>query len=140
MTCGEIMSRHIVFCLPEDTVEHAAGLMREEGVGPVPVVADRESKKIVGIVTDRDLAIKVVAEGRDSKITTVDEVMTRNPVTCRQEDDVQNAMSLMTEHKVRRIPISDENERVVGIVSQADIATRSGDTKKTGQVVEDISR
>lgn len=133
------MSRHIVCCLPEDTVEHAAALMKEENVGPIPVVEDRENKKLVGIVTDRDLAVKVVAEGRDSKRTPVDEVMTRSLVTCRQDDDIQNAIRLMTEHQVRRIPVADDHSRLVGIIAQADIATKVGDTQQTGKVVENIS-
>jgi CBS domain-containing protein len=133
-----MMTKHIVYCVPEDTVEHAASLMREENVGPIPVVEDRESKKLIGIITDRDLAVKVVAQGRDSKMTPVEDVMTRNPITCRQDDNVQDALDLMRKHQVRRIPIADENNRILGIIAQADIATRIGDTQKTDDIVEGI--
>jgi CBS domain-containing protein len=90
-------------------------------------------------VTDRDLAVKVVAQGRDSKTTTVDEVMTKDPVTCRPEDDVQSALDLMSRHQVRRIPVAEDGNKVVGIISQADLATRIGDSSKIGNIVQDIS-
>jgi CBS domain-containing protein len=125
--------------VPEDTAEHAASLMKEENIGPIPVVDDRDSRKIVGIITDRDLAVKVVAEGRDSKMTPVEDVMTRNPITCRDNDNIQDALDLMRKHKVRRIPIADENNRILGIIAQADIATRIGDAQKIGDMVEGIS-
>jgi CBS domain-containing protein len=134
-----MMTKHIVYCVPEDTAEHAASLMKEENIGPIPVVDDRDSRKIVGIITDRDLAVKVVAEGRDSKMTPVEDVMTRNPITCRDNDNIQDALDLMRKHKVRRIPIADENNRILGIIAQADIATRIGDAQKIGDMVEGIS-
>jgi CBS domain-containing protein len=138
--CGEVMTEGPACCLPSDTADKAAQLMRAEDVGPVPVVADHQSKSLVGIVTDRDLAIKVVADGRDPKSTRVSEVMTTGVATCRREDDLQRALSLMEQHRVRRIPIVDEGRRIVGIIAQADVATRVEAPQETAEVVEEVSR
>ena len=96
--------------------------------------------RLIGIVTDRDLVMKVIAEGRDAKSTLVRDVMTINPVTCRPGNDVDEALILMADHKVRRVPVVDENNRIVGIISQADIATRVKKSKKTADVVQKISK
>jgi CBS domain-containing protein len=138
--CGEVMTENPACCLPSDAVDRAAQLMRAEDVGPVPVVADHQSKSLVGIVTDRDLAIKVVADGRDPKSTRVSEVMTTGVATCRREDDLQRALSLMEQHQVRRIPIVDEGRRIVGIIAQADVATRTEAPQETARVVEEVSK
>ena len=140
MKCSEIMTKDPVCCLPSDTVNKAAQLMKTENVGPIPVVADQDSKRLIGIVTDRDLALKVVAEAKDAKSTMVDDVMTTGVVACRADDNLQNALKAMEEHQVRRIPIIDDNDRVIGIIAQADIATRINQPKKTAEVVEGISK
>lgn len=104
------------------------------------MVRDLQTIKLVGIVTDRDLTVKVVAEGRDPKGIIVEEVMTCEPVTCHAEDNVQQALQLMAEHQVRRVPVIDDNGCLIGIIAQADIATRMAEPEKTAQVVEEISR
>ena len=139
MTCGEIMTRSVVCCVPEDTIEHAATLMKSEGVGPVPVIESHASRRLIGIVTDRDLVVKGIAEGRDTKSTKIKEIMTDHPIACFEKDDVDDAINLMSDYKVRRIPVVDDSNHILGIIAQADIATRLGKTKKTGDVVEDIS-
>ncbi len=78
MTCKDIMTSKPASCTPQDTVEKAAQLMKSKDVGPIPVVSE-DDKRVVGIVTDRDLTVKVLAEGRDPKTTQIDEVMTRYP-------------------------------------------------------------
>jgi len=138
--CSEVMTRDPACCLPGDTVDRAAQLMEAEDVGPVPVVEDQGTKKLVGIVTDRDLAIKIVAQGRDARSTKVEEVMTRDPVTCRPDDDLQQALDAMGQHQVRRIPVVDDNGSIVGIIAQADVATRTEEPEKTEDVVEKISQ
>jgi hypothetical protein len=120
-------------------VATAAQIMLREDVGPVPVVDGNESKRLVGIVTDRDLAMKVVAEGRDAYGTRVDQVMTSNPVTCQEDWDVMQAVKTMADHQVRRIPIVDSNGRLTGIVAQADVA-RTADEEQVGEMVEEISQ
>ncbi len=139
MTCGEIMTRSVVCCLPEDTIEHAATLMKSEHVGPIPVIESHASRRLIGIVTDRDLVVKGIAEGRDTKSTKVKEIMTDHPIACFEKDDVDDAISLMSDYKVRRIPVVDDGNHILGIIAQADVATRLSKTKKTGDVVEDIS-
>ena len=99
--CSEVMTKHVVCCLPDDTVSEVAQLMKREDVGPIPVVQDVETKKLVGIVTDRDLALKIVAEERDPKSTKVKEVMTRDLVTCKADDDIKKAIDAMVKHQLR---------------------------------------
>jgi Mg/Co/Ni transporter MgtE len=113
--------------------------MRREDVGPVLVVADHFEKRLVGIVTDRDLVIKVLAEGRYADEARVDAAMSASPVTCHQDDDVRDAMRKMAAHQVRRIPVVDDNHRLVGIIAQADLARRV-DEEEVGELVEDISQ
>src|SRR6266581_3586347 len=114
MKCNEIMTKDPTCCLPGDTVDQAAQLMKDEDVGPVPVLADQQTKRLLGIVTDRDQAVKVMAEARQIAGVKVEEVMTRNPVTCHADDDLQEAIDAMEEHRVRRIPIVDDDGRIVG--------------------------
>jgi CBS domain-containing protein len=134
----DIMSPDPVCCLTTDTVQHAAQLMRDEDVGSLPVVSDQQRKGLVGIVTDRDLAIKVIAEARGAT-TTVGDVMTSDVVTCRPDQDANHVMDLMARHQLRRIPVTDGNNQVIGIVAQADVAVRTDMPNKTGEVVERIS-
>jgi len=113
--------------------------MKQQDVGPVLVISDHTDNHLLGIVTDRDIAVNVVAEGRDPYSTRVDSVMTTDPVTCHPEDDVSEAVKIMSEYQVRRVPVVDDNECVVGIISQADIA-RQTDEGQTGEMVEEISQ
>ncbi|MGH7963118.1 MAG: CBS domain-containing protein, partial [Candidatus Binatia bacterium] len=139
-TCGEVMTKDPVFCLPGDTVNHVAQLMTTEDVGSIPVVENFQTRKLVGIVTDRDLAIQIVAEGRDPKGITVEEVMTKEPAACHAEDDLAQALEAMATYQVRRIPVVDANDQIIGIIAQADIATRIEAPEKTAEVVEEISK
>ena len=138
--CGEVMTKNPVCCLPNDMVAKAAQLMKGENIGSIPVIENDQTKKLVGIVTDRDLALKVVAEGRDAKSMKVEAAMTRKVVTCRAEDDLQKALDAMSEHQLRRIPIVDNDNKILGIISQADVATRVNQPEKTGEMVRQISQ
>jgi CBS domain-containing protein len=135
----EIMTSDPVCCTPQDSVTDVARLMKREDVGSVPVMKDRKSGKLSGIVTDRDLVLKVLAESRDPNSIEVEAVMTRTPVTCREDDDLENCLDAMEKHQIRRMPIVDASGRIVGIVAQADVATRGGEPKKTAELVEEIS-
>jgi len=123
-----------------DTVTSAAEIMKIEDVGAVPVVEDMTAKKLIGIITDRDITLSVVAERKSADQVKVDEVMSRNPVTCRAEEDVVNAMDRMAQHQIRRILVVDSKDHVKGIISQADVATRIDLPEKTANVLEDISQ
>ena len=114
--------------------------MKSKDIGGVPIIENEQTRKLVGIVTDRDLALKVVAGGRDSKSMKAEEVMTRKVVTCRAEDDLQKALDAMSEHKLRRIPVVDNNNGIVGIIAQADVATRVDQPEQTAAVVREISQ
>lgn len=139
MTCREAMTADPSCCVPSDSVAQAAQIMKREDVGPVLVVSDRNEKRLVGIVTDRDLAIKVLAEGRDAHSCRVDEVMSANPVTCEEDDDVRDAIRKMAQYQVRRIPVVDANNSLTGIIAQADVA-RLADEEQVGEMVEEISQ
>ena len=141
MKNSDIMTKDLVYSLPGDMVSDVAKLMKDEDIGPVLIVDDsHDGKRLVGIVTDRDLALKVVSEGRDPNSTRVEDVMTESLVTCRADDDVENAMRAMAQNQLRRIPVVDDNGQLVGIISQADLATRLNEPQSTAEVVKEISR
>ena len=117
-------------------VAYAAQMMRDEGVGLAPIV---EGQKLIGTVTDRDIAIRVVADGRDPQTTTVREIATTRLITIDPEQDIDEAMRLMADHQVRRLPVVEEDGKLAGVVAQADIAEHAS-AKDTGKVVEEISR
>jgi CBS domain-containing protein len=138
--CNEIMTKNPVCCLPNDLVTKAAKLMKSEHVGSIPVIENEETKKLVGIVTDRDLTIRIVAEGLDAKSTKVETVMTRKVVTCGAEDDLQKAVDDMSKHQLRRIPVVDEDNKILGIIAQADVVTHFDHPKKAAAMVKEISQ
>jgi CBS domain-containing protein len=139
MKIQDIMSAEPSTVTPDTPITEAARLMKDHNVGMLPVVESEGSRKLVGVVTDRDIAIRHVAEGHLSDCP-VREAMTDNVSTCNPNEDVDRVMSLMAEEQVRRIPIVDERGDLVGIVSQADILLEAGDEKRAEKTVEQISR
>jgi CBS domain-containing protein len=139
MKCANVMTTEVFCCLPTDTLEEVASVMQSEDVGPVPIVEDLESRNLVGIVTDRDIALRAVAQGLDARNTSAEDVMTRELVTCNVEDSIEEVLDLMSRHQLRRLLVVD-GERLVGIISQADVATRLNESAKIAEVVEEISR
>ena len=131
----DVMTQNPTSCNPSASVVDAAKVMASEDVGSVPVVKDG---RLVGVVTDRDIVVRVLAEGRDPTSTTVGEVASSNLETVSPDDDLNTALRKMASSKVRRLPVVDGDE-LVGIVAQADVA-RQGNDSKTGQVVEEISK
>jgi CBS domain-containing protein len=120
----------------EKSVAYAAKMMREEDVGLAPIV---EGEKLIGMLTDRDIAIRVVAEGRNPDQVKVRDVASTRLVTVDPQQDLDEALRMMAKHQVRRLPVVEEDGRLVGVVAQADIA-REGDDSRTGQLVEEISK
>jgi CBS domain-containing protein len=120
----------------EKSVAYAAKMMRQEDVGLAPIV---EGDKLIGMLTDRDFAIRVVAEGRDPDQVKVRDVASMRLVTVDPQQDLDEALRMMAKHQVRRLPVVEEDGRLVGVVAQADIA-REGDDSRTGQLVEEISK
>jgi len=120
---------------PTNTAAEAAQIMKSEDVGSLPIV---ESDGLLGVITDRDIAIRVVAEGRDPD-TTVGEIASKDVVTVGPEQSLEDAARLMAEHQLRRLPVVEEDGRLVGILAQADIA-QAGHDALTGDTVQRISQ
>ena len=138
--CSEVMTKSPVCCLPNDMVVNVAELMNSGNIGSIPVIENEQTKKLIGIVTDRDLALKIVAKGLDAKSTKVEAVMTRKMITCRADDDLLKALDAMAEHQLRRIPVVDADHKIVGIIAQTDVATRVDQPEKTAEMVKEISQ
>ena len=119
----------------DKSVAYAAKMMKDEDVGLAPIV---EGDKLIGMLTDRDIAMRVVAEGRDPDQVTVREVASTHVVTVDPQQDLDEALRIMAKHQVRRLPVVEEDGRLVGVVAQADVA-REGDDTQTGELVQEIS-
>jgi CBS domain-containing protein len=143
MKISEIMSKNPRSVSPDTPVSEAARVMKEEDVGLVPVVervGGAETRgRLVGVVTDRDIAIRHVAEGRASD-APVSDVMSGGVKTCSPDDSVEDAMALMGREQVRRLPIVDERGSLVGVVAQADLVRISGKDRQAEKTVEQISQ
>src|SRR5437868_8481522 len=137
MKARDIMTQNPRVVTPETPVQEAARLMRTEDTGVLPVVDGEGSRRLVGMITDRDIAIRVVADGMTS--AQVRDAMSTNPKTCRPDDNVKDVLQVMSDAQVRRIPIVDDGGTVVGIVSQADVVLEAngGKVEKT---IEKISQ
>jgi CBS domain-containing protein len=132
----ELMSSNPRTVSSDQTIVDAARLMRDENVGLVPVV---DGDRLVGTVTDRDIAIRVVAEQQDAASTRVQEIASTDLVTVDPQQGLDEALRLMAQHQVRRLPVVEEDGKLVGIVAQADVA-RAGSDSQTGELVEEISK
>ena len=140
MRVQDVMTRNPASISPGATIREAAQLMQREDTGILPVVESEGTKRLVGVLTDRDIAIRIVAEGRDGD-TRVSDVMSSSRIaTLKPDADVDEAMDRMADEQVRRIPIVDERGTLVGIVAQADVVRKTRDDKKSERTVEQISR
>jgi len=137
MRVGEIMTRSVECVSPEDTIKAAARKMRDLDVGPMPVCGD--AGRLVGMITDRDIAVRAVAEGLDPNTTPVREAMTEGILFCSEDQDVAQAAAMMREQQVRRLVVLDADRKLVGIVSLGDIATETADTVEAGETLEQVS-
>ena len=140
MRVFQIMTPDPACCSPQSTAREAATLMKDQDCGSIPVVEDRSSRKLVGTVTDRDLAIRGLAAGKGPD-TPVGDLMTYEPISCGPQDEVEVVREVMAAQQVRRVPVVDENGAVVGIVAQADLALEEGaaSDQELGRIVEAIS-
>ena len=121
---------------PERTVADAAGLMEQYDIGVIPLADEHHA--LVGIVTDRDLVLRVLAKGRDPREVTLGEVSTRNPITITPDMNIAEARDLMSEHRVRRLPVVKDGE-LVGILSLGDIAVQDASKRAVGEVLDEVS-
>ena len=140
MKIHDIMTRDPSCVTPNATIREAAQVMKRQDIGMVPVVDGNDSMTLVGIITDRDIAIRCIADGRDATVRVNDCMSTGKLATCRENDEVDSAMDTMRAEQVRRIPIVDERGSLVGIVAQADIVRKTKNAAKSGDTVEQISQ
>jgi len=131
----DAMTPEVKTAQPSQSLTDVAKLMKEEDVGAVPVL---DGDRLVGVVTDRDIVVRGIADGSDPHTVRVGEIASADIVTVRPDDDLDEALRLMAQHQVRRLPVVDEG-RLVGVLAQADVAHEAKD-KQVGQVVEQISR
>ena len=132
----DIMTRDVVSVTPETTLKDAAQLLKTRNIGSVPVL---DGRKIVGILTDRDIAIRGVAEGRDSGSTRVGDVMSKDIVTVREDSTLREVEELMHDHQVRRLPVVNDQSELIGYLSIARIA-RTDSAEKAGEVLQGVSQ
>ena len=124
MRIKHVMTKDPKCCVATDLAQHAATIMRDEDTGFVPIVENQQQRKLIGVVTDRDLCIGVVAQGRDPRSVPVTDCMTPKVVTCSSDDAVEKVTELMRENQIRRIPVVNQGE-LVGIVAMADLVERA---------------
>lgn len=135
MKIKDVMTKDIAYVNPDDNVERAAQLMSEYNVGSVPVC---DNGKILGIVTDRDITLRSVAKGTESKSQSVREIMSSNPVCGSPEQDIHDAARIMSERQIRRLPIVD-NGNLVGMVALGDIAVEPTLSDNAEEALKNIS-
>jgi CBS domain-containing protein len=137
MKVKDIMCKTLFCCTPTDAIQKAAELMKANEVGSIPVVNNCNDKKLLGIITDRDICVKAVAAGKSNSTVKVSEVMTKGPVTCSPDESIEACEALMERMQVRRIPVVDAQGVCIGIVAQADIALRdtAEHTSQTGAAI-----
>lgn len=138
MKVQDVMTKNPSTVTPDALASEAARIMKRDDVGLVPVIDD--SRRLIGVVTDRDLAVRIVAEGRDAQ-TRVSDIMSADGLaTCRADEEVDRVMETMASEQVRRVPIVDDRGGLIGIVSQADIVRKAQDDRKAEKTVEQISQ
>ena len=135
-TVSEVMSRDCECIGENDTLLDAAKRLAELDVGAMPICG--EDDRLHGMLTDRDIVVKALAQGKDPENTKAGDLAEGKPIVIRAEAPVHDALSLMKEHKVRRLPVIDDDKRLCGIVSQGDLATKI-DEEEVGELVEAIS-
>lgn len=140
MKVRDVMTSNPHCCLPTDSAQKVAAQLRDHNVGSMPVVSDKDSRVLVGMITDRDLCCSVLADGLDARKTTIDKIFTRDTVTCRDGENVEKCEKAMQDHQVRRIPVVDGEGKCIGIVAQADLALKEKQPEKVQKTVTEISK
>jgi len=136
MQINEIMTEDVSCVGPEATLQEAAQKMRDRDVGPLPIC---DNDRLIGMVTDRDIVVRAIADGHDPATTSVRSVMTEGIEYCFEDDDVEEAARLMKKSQVRRLAVLNHDKRLVGIVSLGDLAVHMRDDEEVGETLEEIS-
>ena len=134
---SSVMTRNPQCVTEQDSLQDVARLMLDCDCGALPVVG--EDERLIGMITDRDIVVRVIAEGRDCSQATVRDAMTSQAHSVRENDSLESVFRIMRDNKVRRVPVVDENQRVIGIVAQADLALDTSRDREVGKTVEKIS-
>jgi CBS domain-containing protein len=137
MLVNEIMTRDVECIRPDTPLQEAARKMRDLNVGPLPICGDDD--RLAGILTDRDITVRAVAEGKDPRTTPVRDIMSRGIVYCFEDQDVTQAARLMEEKQIRRVLVLNRDKRLVGIVSLGDLAVDTHDHELAGEALEAVS-
>ena len=137
MQIREVMTSDVRLVDPKTTLKDAAQMMREGDFGLLPI---GENDRLVGTITDRDIAIRAVANGKDPNSTTVRDAMSQGIFYCFEDQSVDEVAAMMGDKQVRRMPVLDRDKRLVGIVALGDLATRRGADDDAGEALSDISR
>jgi CBS domain-containing protein len=135
MKVKDVMTKDVATLNPDDSIERAAQLMKQYNVGSIPVC---ENEKVIGIITDRDIAVRSVAQGENGRNQKVREVMSSNPVLINSETDIHDAARIMSERQIRRLPVV-ENNNIIGIVAIGDIAVETKLADDAGEALSSIS-
>lgn len=138
MNIEALMTPDPACCTPHTAIEDVARLMVQHDCGEIPVVASDDDRTLVGVVTDRDLVVRLIARGQDVRGATVSACMTQPAVSIRTDAQVSDAVEMMQSHQVRRLPVVNAEGHVCGIVAQADLA-RWAPSEQTGELVRDVS-
>lgn len=137
LRCSDIMTKDVTICSPQTVLREVADKMQDDNVGSIPVV---DGGRLVGIITDRDIVCRVIAEGQDTRTTPASAAMSEDLVTCTPDESVIDAIRKMAEHQIRRIPVCDINGRVRGIIAMADIALEAERDRDLASALERISQ
>ena len=132
----DVMTPNPASVSEKDSIKRVAEIMRREDAGVVPVV---DGRKIIGIITDRDIVVRLVAEGKDPASAKVNEAMSKKVSTVKEDTPINEVLQLMSREQIRRVPVTNSNNELIGIVSIGDIASDEKETVKVGRTVEDIS-
>ena len=136
MKARDIMTGNPECLTPDDSLQQAARVMRDGGFGAIPIVDDENTRDVIGIITDRDIAIRHVAEGHDGSCRVGDH-MTKDVEVVRADSDLSDVEDIMSDEQVRRVPVVDEHDRLIGMIAQADLVR--ADPDEAGKTVKDIS-
>ncbi len=139
MDVSQVMTKDPARCEPTTNLQQIAKLMEDCDCGLIPVTEAQDSTHLVGVITDRDIVIRVIAAGRDPYSATAADCMSQPVTTVSGETPIEDAVRLMESHQVRRLPVTDERGSLIGIVAQADIALKTDDSQ-TAEVVREMSR
>jgi CBS domain-containing protein len=137
MHIGEVMTKHVEVIGPDARLREAAGKMKTLDVGLIPVC---DGDKLRGTLTDRDIAVRAVAQGYDPAETKVADIMSTDLAYCFEDDEIEAALNLMEKRQIRRLPVLNRDKRLVGIVSLGDLAVHAGPKARLGETLEEVSQ